>query len=165
MLAKSWWSMMFLPMCLSLPNHFFERYLTSERKLAEFVKIFVKEGRIDEKWKTRNARGTEARGPQNKGQVSKSSEVNSTALRRVLCAYVEVGWKHHIKAIGDMLVFPIDYLSIDFGMASANVLVGIFQQAFAIILPAFGICMLMTVISNCSQIGFLLTFETRKRRQ
>ncbi|MDR1891319.1 MAG: type III secretion system export apparatus subunit SctT [Puniceicoccales bacterium] len=39
---KSWLSMMFLFMYLSLLNTFFERYFTSESKLAEFVKIFVK---------------------------------------------------------------------------------------------------------------------------
>jgi hypothetical protein len=42
MTVKSWLSMMFLFMYLSLLNHFFELYFTSKSKLAEFVKIFVR---------------------------------------------------------------------------------------------------------------------------
>jgi flagellar biosynthesis protein FlhB len=47
-------------------------------------------------------------------------------------------------------------------MADSNVVAGIFKQMISIILPALGICMLTTGITNCGQIGFLLTFETVK---
>ncbi|MDR2432160.1 MAG: type III secretion system export apparatus subunit SctT [Puniceicoccales bacterium] len=40
--VKSWLSMMFLFIYLSILNHFFELYFTSRSKLAEFVKIFVR---------------------------------------------------------------------------------------------------------------------------
>jgi type III secretion protein U len=75
---------------------------------------------------------------------------------------VGLGWSGHVKAIGDMLVFPIGYLAEDFKMAYSNVIVGIFKQMVSIVLPALGICMAMAVIANCAQIGFLLTFETVK---
>ncbi|MDR1457802.1 MAG: type III secretion system export apparatus subunit SctU [Puniceicoccales bacterium] len=97
-----------------------------------------------------------------KGQVCKSTDVISTSLLIGLYAYVGLGWSSHVKAIGDMLVFPIGYLSEDFKMAYSNVIVGIFKQMIGIILPALGICMVMAVVANCAQIGFLLTFETVK---
>ncbi|MDR1595611.1 MAG: type III secretion system export apparatus subunit SctT [Puniceicoccales bacterium] len=39
---KSWLSMMFLLMYLSFLGHFFEKYFTTDSKLLEFVKTFVK---------------------------------------------------------------------------------------------------------------------------
>jgi type III secretion protein T len=40
--VKSWLSVMLSLMYSSLLNYFFKRYFTSESKLAEFVKSFVK---------------------------------------------------------------------------------------------------------------------------
>lgn len=97
-----------------------------------------------------------------KGQVSKSTDVNSTALLIGLFSYIGAGWGRHVEAIGNMMIFPINYLSEDFKMAYANVIVGIFTQSLKIILPALGICMLMAIVANCAQIGFLLTFEPVK---
>ncbi|MDR3144617.1 MAG: type III secretion system export apparatus subunit SctU [Puniceicoccales bacterium] len=97
-----------------------------------------------------------------KGQVSKSTDLVSTMLLIGLYSYIGAGWGRHIKKMGDMLLFPIDYLREDFRMAYSNVIVGIFIQTLKIILPALGICMAMAVIANCAQIGFLISFEPIK---
>jgi type III secretion protein U len=97
-----------------------------------------------------------------KGQVSKSADINSTALLIVIYAYVGLGWGAHLKDIRDMMLLPIDYLSADFRMAYKNVIQGLFSCGFRLVLPVLGICILVGIISNCAQIGFLLTFETVK---
>lgn len=97
-----------------------------------------------------------------KGQVSKSTDVVSTALLIGLFAYVGCGWGSHLHRLGELLVFPIDYLTQEFQMAYPNVVKGIFIESLKFILPVLGICMVMAIIANCGQIGFLITFETIK---
>ncbi|MDR1401864.1 MAG: type III secretion system export apparatus subunit SctU [Puniceicoccales bacterium] len=97
-----------------------------------------------------------------KGQVSKSTDVNSTLLLIGLFSYIGVGWTRHTRRIGEMMVFPVQYLSEDFRMAYVNVLAGIFIQALKLVLPAVGICIFMAVLGNCAQIGFLMTTEPIK---
>jgi type III secretion protein U len=97
-----------------------------------------------------------------KGQVSKSADVNSTALLIGIFSYVGTGWGNHLKDMGELLEFPIGYLSEDFRMAYANVIVGVFLKSIKLIFPALGICIALAVIANCAQIGFLLSFETIK---
>ncbi|MDR1413780.1 MAG: type III secretion system export apparatus subunit SctU [Puniceicoccales bacterium] len=97
-----------------------------------------------------------------KGQVSKSTDVNSTLLLIGLYSYIGAGWTRHTKAIGDMLILPMAYMAEDFKMAYVNVAMGIFIQSLKLILPAMGVCIFMGIFSNCAQIGFLLTFEPIK---
>ncbi|MDR1433219.1 MAG: type III secretion system export apparatus subunit SctU [Puniceicoccales bacterium] len=97
-----------------------------------------------------------------KGQVSKSTDVNSTALLIGIFSYIGAGWVRHVRIMEDMIALPIVYVAEDFRMAYANVVAGIFIQAIKIIIPAIGICILMAIIANCSQIGFLLSFDPVK---
>ncbi|MDR2738163.1 MAG: type III secretion system export apparatus subunit SctU [Puniceicoccales bacterium] len=97
-----------------------------------------------------------------KGQVSKSADVNSTALLISIYAYVGLGWGGHLKEIGEMMLLPINYVTADFRMAYKNVIQGLFVCGMKLVLPVLGICMAVAVIANCAQIGFLLTFEPVK---
>jgi len=89
--------------------------------------------------RNRNSHGKEAKGRQEKRSRIQKYRRKFYGLTNSIVCIRGVGWKHHIKTIGDMLVFPIDYLSADFVMAYANVRVGIFKQALGIILTALGI--------------------------
>lgn len=97
-----------------------------------------------------------------KGQVAKSTDVVSTSLLIGIFAYVGAGWGSHLKRLGDMLVFPMNYMSQHFQMAYPNIIKGLFIETLKAVLPAIGICMVLAVIANCAQIGFLITFETIK---
>jgi type III secretion protein U len=97
-----------------------------------------------------------------KGQVSKSTGVISISLLIDLYGYAGVGSSNHVKAIGNVLIFLVNYLSEDFRMAYSNVIARIFKQMINVTLPALGICMLPAVIADCAQIDFLLIFEAVK---
>jgi type III secretion protein U len=97
-----------------------------------------------------------------KGQVSKSTDVNSTILLIGLYSYIGVGWGNHLKAIGDIMLLPIQYITEDFRLAYNNVICGLLVQSLKLVLPVLGICVILGVMSNCAQIGFLLTFEPVK---
>ncbi|MDR1595612.1 MAG: type III secretion system export apparatus subunit SctU [Puniceicoccales bacterium] len=97
-----------------------------------------------------------------KGQVSKSTDVNSTAILIGIFSYIGAGWGRHMEILSDMVALPVAYMAEDFKMSYPNVLVGVFLHILKIVLPAIGICMLMAIVANCAQIGFLLTFEPIK---
>lgn len=68
----------------------------------------------------------------------------------------------HLKRPDDILVFPMNYISQHFQMAYQNVIKGLFVETFKAKLSAIGICMVLAMIANCTQIGFLKTFEKIK---
>jgi type III secretion protein U len=97
-----------------------------------------------------------------KGQVSKSTDVVSTALLIGLFAYIGAGWGSHVNDLSQLLVFPVQYLDSDFRMAFSQVLVGVFIRILKTVLPALGITMLFAIGANCAQIGILFSPETIK---
>jgi type III secretion protein U len=97
-----------------------------------------------------------------KGQVSKSTDVVSTALLIGLFAYIGGGWGSHVKNLTQLLVFPVQYLNSDFRTAFSQVLTGVFMRILLTILPALGITIIFAIAANCAQIGILFAPETIK---
>ncbi|MDR0715438.1 MAG: type III secretion system export apparatus subunit SctU [Puniceicoccales bacterium] len=97
-----------------------------------------------------------------KGQVSKSTDVVSTALLIGLYAYIGAGWNSHVKNLMQLMIFPIQYMSCDFKTALSQVMPGVLSKTFLTILPVLGITMLFAIAANCAQIGLLFAPEVVK---
>jgi type III secretion protein U len=97
-----------------------------------------------------------------KGQVSKSTDVVSTALLIGLFAYIGAGWNGHVDRLMQLMIFPIQYVCSDFRTAFSQVIPGIFIGILITVIPALGITMFLTVAATCSQIGILFTSEPVK---
>lgn len=112
--------------------------------------------------KTEEPTAKRLRDARKKGQVAKSTDVNSTAILIGLYTYIGCFWTKHLRKMAEMIDLPTRYLNKDFKFAYDNVCSGIFMKSFSIVMPALAICAVLGVASNLAQIGFLLTGETIK---
>ncbi len=118
--------------------------------------------------KTEKATPKKRRDAREKGQVLKSTEVNTAFGAIVMLGLMLIIWPRYTNQLASIYT---DFLGPSVMDAanhelSVQVIVGLFRKAVlsmaAILLPILGLAMLVGLISNIGQVGFLFTTKTLK---
>jgi type III secretion protein U len=94
-----------------------------------------------------------------KGNVAKSSDVNSTALLIGIFCYIGMGWDGHMRNLCDLLLIPSYYIGPQVGDYFRHALWGVILKMLLIIMPLTGIVILLGIVANFAQVGLLFTMK------
>jgi type III secretion protein U len=97
-----------------------------------------------------------------KGQVAKSREVTSAVVIIGLFLYLWIGFNYILGHLKQMVLFPTNFYGSAFKNALGLVFEGTIREMLLIIIPIVGFALVLAVMSNFFQIGFLFSFEPVK---
>lgn len=112
--------------------------------------------------KTEEPTPKKLRDAREKGQVSNSKDVTSTALLVMLFVMIWVGWSSALPLLEELLLIPTQYYGVPFEQAFPNVLMQVLMKYAYINIPFLMATVVMGIAANVGQVGFLFVFEPLK---
>lgn len=109
--------------------------------------------------KTEKPTPKKIRDARKKGQVSKSTDVTSTALLVVLFALTAFFWEKALGYLKEMILLPIAYMDAPFKDGLSRVISGVILESVYIVLPYIGAVIIVGIFANYLQVGPVMAFE------
>ncbi|MDR2377321.1 MAG: type III secretion system export apparatus subunit SctU [Puniceicoccales bacterium] len=102
------------------------------------------------------------RDARNKGNVAKSTDLNSAVLVVGLFSYISMNWEKIVQKLCQLLLIPSYYFARNFDETYEAILWDIIWQMLSIILTVGGVVVLLALVANFAQVGVLFTTQPLK---
>lgn len=112
--------------------------------------------------KTEKPTPKKLRDARQKGQVSKSQDVTTTALTVACFVLIANLWMPYVVQLKELILFPTNFYHVPFREALPQVLYGIVWKIFILTLPFLAVVLVVGIAANMLQIGVLFVFEPIK---
>jgi len=113
--------------------------------------------------KTEQPTAKKLRDARNDGQVPHSKDLTQTVLVVALFGYMLADGSAILKRLGDMMIFPMGLLTMDFDQAVNAVMTRLLEESTQLMMPFLLIVILLGLAVELSQTSMLLTFKTLSR--
>ncbi|MDR2419748.1 MAG: type III secretion system export apparatus subunit SctU [Puniceicoccales bacterium] len=92
-----------------------------------------------------------------KGNVAKSTDLNSAVLVIGLFTYIGMSWEKSVQKLCQLMLTPSYFFVKDFDQTYQELLWEIILQMLSMILPVGGVIILLAIVVNFAQVGVLFT--------
>lgn len=113
--------------------------------------------------KTEQPTAKKLRDARMEGQVPHSKDLTQTVLVVALFAYMLADGGGILRRLGEMILFPMGLLTMDFEQAVNTVATRLLQEATQLMMPFLLIVILLGLAVELAQTGMLITFKTLSR--
>ena len=112
--------------------------------------------------KTEQPTAKKLRDTRKKGDVAYSKDFTKTVLVLAIFGYLIASAASNVELLGQMILLPTTVMKMGFADAAEVVLTELTKAAMRLVLPIVGIVLILGIMTDALQVGFLVAFEKLK---
>jgi type III secretion protein U len=109
--------------------------------------------------KTEQPTAKKLREARERGEVAKSKDFTQTALILAFFGYIVSNGKSISEQFGRMMLMPLPYLDVDFGLALSQLIEDMLREGVSLLLPFLMIAIGVGIFAEVIQTGVLISFK------